>query len=65
MEIEALHDWIGSDNHVFLWPPPLKEVRQTTSKEVLNENGTRRTVFGTRHGSTELVQYWDELSQSY
>ncbi len=64
MDINTVHETLGTDNHVFLWPPPLKEVRQNTTKEVIREDGVQRTIYRTPHGSTEMVQHWDELSQS-
>ena len=64
MGLEAIHDWIGSDKHV--WGPEcVREVRTRTSVETSSERGIRRTVFRTPHGQTELAQAFDESSQSW
>ena len=64
MSIDELHEWIGSDKHVWL-PRILKRTGSHSSMEVHQENGTQRTVFTTGSLSTERVNQWDEASQAW
>ena len=53
MDVDALHDWIGSDRHPFI-PACVEEARAHTSLEVHTDGNVRRTVFNTRFGSAEF-----------
>lgn len=64
MNIGEIHDWIGSDKHEWI-PECVKEVRKHTTFESTQTNGTHRQVYGTRHGSMELIQKFDEPSQAW
>jgi len=64
ISLSALHDWIGSDKHVGI-PACVREVRKSTSVEVVTESGLRRTIYKTPSGSTEVVAKFDAPSQSW
>ncbi len=61
---DALHAWLGSDNHVGI-PSALREVRKKTSVAVSAAGGTRTTVFKTPAGRAARVDRFDEGSQSW
>jgi len=73
MEINKIHNWIGSDNHIwirderphFLSPAFTKEVRNRTSIVMIVKGNTRKMVFSTNYGSTELIEKFDVGSQSW
>lgn len=60
----AIHDWIGSDQHIGI-PGCVKEVRVSTSVEQTRENGRMRTIHRTPRGQTAMVQAFDEDSQAW
>ena len=64
MDVDTLHEWIGSDRHNWV-SPCIREVRKTTSVETYQENGITRTVYRTPRGETELVCQFDAPSHSY
>ena len=64
MSIDEIHDWIGSDKHVWL-PRIMKRTGTRSSTEVREGNGTQRTVFTVGSRSTERVNQWDEASQAW
>ena len=64
MDVDAIHDWIGSDAHPWV-SECTKEVRRDSSLDVVKENGVRRTLFNTRHGSLEFVEGFDAASQAW
>ncbi|HBC85724.1 MAG TPA: hypothetical protein DCZ94_02090 [Lentisphaeria bacterium] len=64
MELDAIHSWIGSDKHNWALGC-VKELRKKTSVEQKREGDTRRTIYRTGHGETELVCVFDEPSQSW
>lgn len=64
MEIDAIHDWIGSDPHTGI-AAGLREVRAKTSVETTRADGTMRTVFRTPHGEMALVCRYDGPSHSW
>jgi len=64
MELEAIHDWIGSDKHVAI-PGCIKEVRRRTSVETSTCDGMQRTLFKTPCGTAEAVNKFDARSQSW
>ena len=64
MDLEAIHEWIGSDQHQGI-PDGLREVRKTTAVETHSRNGTRRTIYRTPRGETEQVQQFDLPSHSW
>ena len=49
MKIEAIHNWIGSDKHIWI-PDCVKEVGQTTSLERFTSEVNRRTLYSTHFG---------------
>lgn len=64
MDVNSLHDWIGSDKHVGI-VSCVREVRNRTSRESVTEGCRRRTVFQTRFGNTALVEQYDAVTQSW
>ena len=64
MTVDAIHDWIGSDKHIGI-AACVKETRNTTSVETTETNNTRRTVYRTPHGETELLCKYDAPSNSW
>lgn len=64
MTLNKIHDWIGSDKHIFI-TACLKEVRRTTSVETTQSDGVMRTVFRTPHGETMETSRFDPASQSW
>ncbi len=64
MEIDAIHDWIGSDKHVGVGAC-VREVRTKTSLEVATNNGYRVEQFNTPSGSLERLDQFDVDSQSW
>ena len=64
MELEAIHDWIGSDKHVGV-SGCTKEIRRRTSAETSLVDGMQRTLFKTPFGVTETVKKFDTESQSW
>jgi len=64
MEIDALHEWIGSDEPSGL-PSCIKEVRTNTCVETTVKNGCETTVYSTPNGTTEQIQKLEPNSQSW
>lgn len=64
MEIDAIHDWVGSDKHAWAGNGVV-ERRSRTSSEVTKKDGVMRTVYKTPHGETELVCTYDGPSRSW
>jgi uroporphyrinogen-III decarboxylase len=64
MNPEAIHDWIGSDKHIGI-AGVVKEMRQASTVETSQRNGSMRTVYRTPHGTMEGVQQFDEASQAW
>jgi uroporphyrinogen-III decarboxylase len=64
MTTEAIHAWMGSDAHDWVGDG-LKESRQHTAVEVDQKGAERRTVYRTPVGVTEMIQHFDEPSQSW
>ena len=64
MALDEIHDWIGSDKHVGI-PGCVREIRQRTSVETATDNGTRRTVYRTPRGGTQLVCQFDAPSHAW
>ena len=62
--IDAIHDWVGSDKHVWV-APCVREVRVRTSLEVSTQGKVRRTAYRTPHGETEMITRFDEASQAW
>jgi hypothetical protein len=62
--LDALHDWIGSDKHVWIKPCFL-EVRNRTALEVSTQGNVRRTAYRTPHGTAEMITRFDEASQAW
>jgi len=64
MTVDALHDCVGSDRHVGVGAIT-RDVRKTTSVEVTEEDGARRTVYESPYGRTEGVAGYDAGSHSW
>ena len=64
MSLDALHDWIGSDQHIWI-AACFKAVHKRTAEETTIQNNLRRTVYRTPDGEMELVSRFDEASQSW
>lgn len=64
MTSHDIHDWIGSDKHMGI-AACVKETRRATSVETTRTDDTRRTVYRTPHGETELICNYDGPSNSW
>ena len=64
MDLDSIHDWIGSDKHIGI-AGCVKEVRRSTAIESVESDGVRRTLYRTPHGEMDLVSKYDEPSQSW
>lgn len=64
MSLDAIHNWIGSDKHVWI-AGCTRDVRKTTSVETTRTDGTRRTVYKAPRGETALVSRYDGPSDSW
>ena len=64
LTVDAVHEWIGSDQHVHL-PNCTRCTRRETGCELRTEGGLRRTTFATRLGVLERVDQFDEGSLSW
>ena len=64
LSVSAIHDWIGSDQHVGV-PACWKERRSRTSVEATRDHNVLTTTYRAPGGQTRLVQLWDEDSQSW
>jgi uroporphyrinogen-III decarboxylase len=64
MNLDALHEWIGSDRHTWI-SDCTREVRKKTSTRTTVDGGTMRTVYCTPHGELQLVLRFDEPSNSW
>ena len=64
MDINAIHDWIGSDKHVGI-TGFTRELRKSTAIETIADGDVSKTVYRTPHGETELVSRFDAMSQAW
>jgi uroporphyrinogen-III decarboxylase len=64
MELDEIHDWIGSDKHVGA-PTCTKDVRTRTSSEVVTNDHVKVERFHSPSGTLELKRRFDEGSQSW
>jgi uroporphyrinogen-III decarboxylase len=64
MSVDAIHDWIGSDKHVWI-SGGTREIRTRTSTRVITSGKVRRTIFGTPYGDLERIDQFDEPSQAW
>lgn len=64
MEVNGLHDWIGSDKHGSI-ARCIRESRSKTSHEVQDQGTTRCEILHTPHGSLTRIQQFDAPSQSW
>lgn len=64
MTNEAIHDWIGSDQHVGV-SDGVRETRRNTSMETVTEGTVQRVLYRTPHGTLERILQFDEPSQSW
>ncbi len=60
----AIHDWIGSDKHVWI-AGCIREVRKQTEVTTTRASGLSRTVYKTPHGSLQLTCQFDEPSNAW
>jgi len=64
MNVTALHDWIGSDQHDWVGGC-LRDVRHTTAVETATSNGVRTTVYRSPHGELRQVERFDPASDAW
>ena len=64
MDLDGLHNWIGSDKHIWI-AGCVRETRKRTAVEATQNNGTKRTVFRTSSRELELVEQFDEPSNAW
>jgi len=64
MEVDAIHDWIGSDKHTWI-SGCTREVRRRTTVDRSRNGDTRRTVYRSPLGDLELVCRFDTPSQAW
>lgn len=64
MDLDDIHDWIGSDKHKGI-AGCMREVRKRTTIETSRDNGTMRTLYRSPHGELQLVHQFDAPSNSW
>jgi uroporphyrinogen decarboxylase-like protein len=64
MDIDSIHDWIGSDRFTGIGGCT-REERNRTSVETVQSEDTRRILYRARHGELELVEKFDTPSHSW
>ncbi len=64
MDLDAIHEWIGSDKHTGI-SGCIRERRKCTTVETNKNNGVMHTVFRTPSRMLQLVQQFDEPSNSW
>jgi len=64
MDNAAIHEWIGSDQHVWI-ASCAREARSKTSLTHTRDGDTVRAVFETPHGTLQRVNTFDEASQAW
>jgi len=64
MDLDSIHDWIGSDRHQGI-PGCVREARKRTSVGVVTDGEIHRTIFTAGAGRTELVKKFDPPSRSW
>lgn len=64
MDLDAIHDWIGSDKHKGI-AGCTREVRRRTTVETTRDNGTMRTAYRTSYGNLRLVSKFNAPSDSW
>ncbi len=64
MKVNAIHDWIGSDKHVWI-PACYREVREHSATETVTDGKERRTIYRTPFGETALISRFDIPSQAW
>ncbi len=64
MSVDAIHDWVGSDQHISL-PPCYKDIRTRTSIETVTKGHRRKTTYRTPYGLMEGTSQFDVESQSW
>lgn len=64
MELEAIHEWIGSDKHVGL-SGCLRESYARGTVETQRRSGTERIVYRTPYGEMEMIRKFDTSSHSW
>ena len=64
MSLDAIHDWIGSDKHI--WSPTCaREGHATCAREASNDGRTRRALYRTPYGEMESIDRFDVPSQAW
>ncbi len=64
MDVPAIHEWIGSDNHVWI-PACVAERRVSTSVKTVRKADVLRRTFRAPNGLMEMVERFDEGSQAW
>ncbi len=64
LQLDDIHDWIGSDKHTRI-VDCTREVRKRTAVTTSQDNGTMRTVFRSPIGERQLVCRFDAPSHSW
>ena len=64
MDLDALHEYIGSDIHVWV-PACVSETRKTTSVRHNRENDVLHRTFETPDGQMKMVERFDKGSQAW
>lgn len=64
MEVSALHEFIGSDQHIGL-PDFIREVRTDTSLDTTADGDIRRLTYRTPIGPASAVHRYDPVSQAW
>ena len=64
MSLDAIHEWIGSDKHTGI-TGCVREVRKHTATETTRHHGTMSTIYHTPSRELQLVQHFDEPSNSW
>lgn len=64
MNLNDLHEWIGSDKHLGV-PSCVKTVRKNTSTKSVQKNGTRTIKYITPLGTLTTTNKYDEGSRSW
>lgn len=64
MDLDSIHNWIGSDKHKGI-AGCTREARSRTSVETTRNAGTMRTLYRTPYGELRLVHKFDAPSHSW
>ncbi len=64
MNLDSIHNWIGSDKHKDI-TPCIRETRKNTSVKTTQTDDTMTTIYRTPHGQMRFVQKFDEPSNAW